>query len=169
MDYRTSVEPEIHTTTGLSFKAEIFPGVAASRLPITLAFRHSRYDIEQDDLSDTCTVLASDLEGRPIAWTLRFGEGRVSYWNTNVLFCRALRGLVTQNVLASMETGVGAVMGFGMIHIDDFPTSMSKAVVEPIATEYPSLSCDDFVFEHWHEDMMQLERSIALRIPGTLS
>ncbi len=160
---KVSVEPEIHTTTGLSFKAEIFPGVNGLTLTDNnWLFEHSRYDIEQDDLSETCTVLASDLEGRPIAWTLRFGEGRVSYWNTNVLFCRALRGLVAQNVLASMEIGVGAVMGFGMIHIDDFPTSMSNAVLEPIATEYPSLSCDDFVFKHWHEDMMQLREKHRL-------
>ena len=157
------IEPEIHTTTGLSFKEEIFPGVDDLTLTDNdWLFDHSRYDIEQDDLSETCTVLATDLEGRPIAWTLHFGEGRVTYWNTNVLFCRALRGLVTQNILASMETGVGAVMGFAMIHIDDFPTSMSDAVVEPIATEYPGLSCDAFVFEHWHEDMMQLREKYSL-------
>lgn len=161
---RDYVEPEIHTTTGLCLEEDIFPGVSGLTLQDNnWLFEHSRYDIVRSDLSDTCSILAVDLDDRPIAWSLAFGAGRVTYWNTNVVFCRALRGLVAQNVLGCMGTGVGAVMGFAMMHVDDFPTSMSDAVLEPISSEYPGLPCDAFVFERWYEDMMKLREKHRLK------
>ena len=70
-----------------------------------------------------------------------------------------LRGFILQTVLASMGAGVSAAGGFAMFHVDDFPTSISDARLEPVATEFGDLDWDGFMFDVWHADMMALRAS----------
>jgi hypothetical protein len=157
-------EPRMHLTTGLTFDKEIFPG--SSGLTIDDSdwfFQHSRFDIERADLSPDCNILMSDLAGCPILWSRDIGNGRLVYWNTGILFCRALRGFIVQSVLDAMEVGVSAIAGFAMFHIDDFPTSLWDARLEPVTTEFPELDRDSFFFGVWHEDMMALRAKHDLK------
>lgn len=157
-------EPDMHLTSGLHFEKEVFPGIAGLTIDDhDWLFEHSRFDIEPRDLSPEVTTLASDLAGRPILWTRTFGEGRLGYWNTGVLFCRALRGFIIQTILGTMRLGVGAIAGFGMFHVDDFPTSLSDARLEPVTREFPDLDWNGFFFGVWHEDMMALRDRHGLR------
>lgn len=150
-------KPAIRRTTGLSWDGEVFPGAAGLKVRDSdWLFEHSSFDIERADLSPDCNIFMSDLANRPILWSRDVGDGRLVYWNTGVLHCRALRGFILQSVLDSMAIGVSAIAGFAMFHIDDFPVSLSDARLEPVASEYPGLDWDGFFFGAWHEEMMAL-------------
>lgn len=154
---RNGFEPDMHLTSGLRFDKDLFPGSSGLEIDDSdWLFEHSRFDIEAGELSPGSTILASDLDGRPILWVRLLGKGRLVYWNTGVLFCRALRGFIVQSILDAMQIGVGAIAGFAMFHVDDFPTSLSSARLEPVASEFPELDWDGFFFGVWHDDMMAL-------------
>lgn len=157
-------EPEMHTTSGLEFDEDLFPGLSGLKISDDdWLFDHSRFDIERNDLAPAARILATDTAGRPIAWWLTCGDGRVCYWNTSVLFCRALRGFVLQSVLSAMGTGVAAIPGFAMFQVDDFPPSLSTAVDPPVSDEFPGTDRDGFFFDVWHGDMMKLREKHGLR------
>ncbi|MCC0015211.1 MAG: DUF2194 domain-containing protein [Rhodobiaceae bacterium] len=156
--------PAMHTTTGLSFDTELFPGTAGLKVGnARWEFDHSRYDVSAEQLQPDCQILARDSGKRPVAWSRRHGEGRVVYWNTEVLFCRALRGFLLQSVLGTMAVGVSAAAGFAMFHVDDFPVSLSDERREPVASEFPDLDWNGFFFGVWHADMMALREKHGLK------
>jgi len=157
-------EPKIRPTSGMVFDREILPGARGLRIEDKdFVFENGRFDIAAAALDPDCTVLASDLDGNPLLWRRAHGAGRVLYWNTDELFCRALRGFMLQTVLACMGTGVAAAGGFAMFHVDDFPTSISDARPEPVATEFGDLDWDGFMFDVWHADMMALREKHGLK------
>ncbi len=157
-------EREMQMTSGLSFVSELFPDTTGIAIGSSeWDFDHSRFDIDVSELISGCECLVSDSEGRPVCWTLPCGKGRVVFWNTSVLFSRALRGFAIQSILSVMSVGVAAIGGFAMFHIDDYPTSLSDAVQEPIATEYPGMNRNDFFFGQWYEDMMVLRAKHGLK------
>ncbi|MGE0846345.1 MAG: DUF2194 domain-containing protein, partial [Flavobacteriaceae bacterium] len=157
-------EPEMELTSRLSFDREILPGASGLKIGDSdWLLEHSRFDLDADVLSPDCSIFASDGEGRPVGWSRAHGRGRVVYWNTGILFCRALRGFAVQTILHTMEVGVSAAAGFAMFHIDDFPASLSQARPEPVSTEYPELDWNGFFFGVWHRDMMALRAKYALK------
>lgn len=156
--------PKVHDTTGISFKEEVFPGLSGLSLnDENWVIEHNRFNIREDDLSAHCQIFVTDFDGRPLAWRHDFGAGKVVYWNTTTLFSRIFRGIVVQTALASMQVGVGAVAGFAMLQVDDFPPAMSDASPEPIATEFPQMSWNSFLFDTWHADMMKLREKHDLK------
>lgn len=157
-------EPDMHDTAGLSFCTEIFPD--ATGLRITEAdwdLDNNHFDVEASELLSSCKIIVTDLEERPIAWRLTFGKGRIVYWNTSVLFCRALRGLILHTIMDTMPVAASAITGFAMLHVDDFPPSLSDTVAEPVASEFPGLDWNGFFFDVWHKDMMALKAKHGLK------
>ncbi|MFN0263236.1 DUF2194 domain-containing protein [Tepidamorphus sp. 3E244] len=156
--------PGTHMTEGLSFDAEIFPGLGGLELTQRdWQVDHSRLEVDAEQLPEGATILASDGWRRPIAWQHGFGDGRVIVWNTNVMFSRVLRGMLVQSVLSASPSSVCAISGIGMVHVDDFPTSLSDAVLQPVCRETPGQSWNEFFFDAWHTDMMALKRRYRLR------
>nr|WP_255561463.1 DUF2194 domain-containing protein [Pseudohoeflea sp. DP4N28-3] len=157
--------PAMHITTGLEFVSEIFPDVRGLKIgDLDWLFEHSRFDLGASELAADCHLLATDGTGLPIAWKRRVGQGHLCYWNTGALFCRALRGFLLQCVLDVMGTGVCAIPGFAMLHVDDFPPALSNAREEPVAQEFPGIDQQDFYFDIWYEDMMALRRRHDLKV-----
>jgi len=156
--------PKLHETTGIAFVKELLPGISGLKLSYhTREFDHSRLELAADFLVADCTTLVTDADGRPIAWSRRIGNGRLVYWNTNVLFAPVMRGLILQTLLQTMNVGVAAVAGFAMLHVDDFPPSLSTSNPKPIADEFPKLGWDGFMFDIWHRDMMALRQKHDLK------
>lgn len=150
--------------SGFHFEKSFIPGASGLRIrDEDWLFEHSGFGVSREALDPDCTVLATDLNDCPLLWTRRFGAGRLAYWNTDNLFGRVLRGFILQTLLDAMGTGVAAIGGFAMVHIDDFPASLSDAEPEPIASEFPGLGWNGFMFDVWHRDMMALREKYGLR------
>lgn len=159
----TKNEETMHSTGGLSFQRDFFPGV--ENLTLTdndYIFVHQRYRVTRNDLFADCEILAGDLANNPLAWRRNFGDGKVIYWNTGVLSCRPIRGLVLQTIFATMKVAIAAVGGFSMLHVDDYPPALSDAVSEPVASEFGGLDQNDYFFEVWYKDMMALKEKHGL-------
>ncbi|MCB1475958.1 MAG: DUF2194 domain-containing protein [Rhodobiaceae bacterium] len=157
-------DPDMHSTRGFIFEAEITPGFDGLRIEdADWVVDHSRFDIASGALPAECALLATDLDGRPVAWRRGHGTGRVIYWNTGVLAARPMRGILLHHVLASMGTGVAATGGFALFQIDDFPPSLSSAELAPITREYPGLDRDGFLFGPWYDDIMALREKHRLK------
>ncbi len=119
--------------------------------------------IGRADLSPDCVILISDRAGNPILWRRDFGRGRLAYWNTGALFWKVLRGFFIQTALDTMDVGVSAIAGFAMFHIDDFPTALSDARLEPVTSEFQDLDWNGFFFDIWNKDMMALREKHDLK------
>ncbi|HFC05044.1 MAG TPA: DUF2194 domain-containing protein, partial [Rhizobiales bacterium] len=85
------------------------------------------------------------------------------YWNTTILFARVLRGLALHSLFSTMKVAVGAIAGFAMLHVDDYPPSMSDRVAEPVASEYDGLDWNGYFFNVWFTDMMALKKKHGLK------
>lgn len=148
----------LHETSGLIFKAELFPGIAGLKLSEDdHVFEHACFAIDAARLGPQCEIVATDLRGNPIAWTRAFGAGRVAYWNTGVLFARVLRGIALHSLFATMPVAVAAIAGFAMLHVDDYPPSLSDHAAEPVAGEFAGLDWNGYFFKVWIDDMMALK------------
>ena len=146
-----------HVTHGLSFDGDLFPGIRGLAIgEEDWPFEHDRLALDRGDLAAGAVVLMSDGAGQPVAWRHRHGAGKVVFWNTGILFSRALRGLGVQSILDTMRVGVSAAGGFAMFHVDDFPPSIASIRPEPIASEFPELDWTSFAFDIWQHDIRQL-------------
>lgn len=158
------VKPALHTSEGLVLRGELFPGLTTLQSDVPgWDFEHSRIPVRADSLPADCKVLAEDREGQPILWMRDVGAGRIVFWNTTSTDRRVLRGLVLHTVLGAMRTGVAAIGAFAIFQIDDFPPSLSNAVMEPVASEYAGADQTKFMFDIWHRDMLELKRRHDLR------
>ncbi|MCC2096877.1 MAG: DUF2194 domain-containing protein [Hyphomicrobiales bacterium] len=148
---------------GLHFKEEVFTGARGLTIGDEhWGFEHCQIDILPNGLHDRCQVLITDGDGCPVAWQCDRMKGRVIYWNTTVLFCRALRGFLLQSLLSVMRAGVSAISGLGVIQIDDFPPSLSTASCEDAGAEFSNISRTEFYAGVWLPDMMELKGRCGL-------
>lgn len=163
---RTAIpEPDYRSegTDGLHFREEIFPGTADEFIDdAEWRFEHCQLDLDTEDLTEDCSVLASDAHGRPILWYREAGRGRIIVWNTAILSCRALRGFFLQSLMAVMPRSVSAIAGIGLLQIDDFPPALSDAANAPVTEEYPGMDRSRFYFDVWLPDMLEIARRHAL-------
>ncbi|MEP3672889.1 MAG: DUF2194 domain-containing protein, partial [Hyphomicrobiales bacterium] len=151
-------------SSGFDFCTELFPGLSELRITDNdWHFNHYQLDLNQKDLNADCEVLITDIEKRPIAWFHRPGAGRVVYWNTGILSSRLLRGFVLQTALLILPLGVSSIVGVGLIHVDDFPPALSDLETEPISTEFPGMTHNEFYYDIWLPDMMALKEHYGLK------
>lgn len=149
---------------GLRFCEEIFTGVDGLHVRDEhWKFEHAQLDLSKADLKPGCSILATDDDERPIAWQYDVAQGRVMYWNTAALFCRALRGFAVQSILGVMRCGVSSIAGVGVVQIDDFPPSLSLASSSPAGPELADVSRNDFYQQVWIPGMMKLQEKHGLK------
>lgn len=157
-------EPALNESAGLVFDKEIFPGLSGLKLTENnYVFCNSRYQIGSENLDAGCRVVARDLALNPLCWTHNYQNGRVVFWNTDIFYCRALRGIFLHSVFTTMKTAVAALAGFAMLHFDDVPPSLADTVGEPVASEFDGLDWNEFHFGIWAKDMMALKTKHDLK------
>lgn len=107
-------------------------------------------------------VIVENARGHPLAWIHRFGDGRVLYWNTAVLAEKSQRGLIVQSVNIVQGKALQPIANLALIHIDDFPPPWAEELYEPAATEFPGASAEQFYYDVWHRDMLELSERYGL-------
>ena len=157
-----SEQPKFGHGGGIIFHEDVFPGT--KDLSSSVFFKsHSAFDVHKDQLSNDCTVLASNLEGLPILWSRPVKYGHVVYWNTNHLSNRKMRGFFIHSLLLAMGTGFASKEEFAVLQIDDFPASLSDSEIDPIKDEYPDRSWNEFIFKDWYQDMISMRAKHNLK------
>ncbi|MEA3342112.1 MAG: DUF2194 domain-containing protein, partial [Chloroflexota bacterium] len=153
-------EPEgILIESGLHFVADFFPGLQGLFLEEQYV---DTFSAMAATTVDGVEVLATSGDGQyPLLWRHKFGQGRVLYWNMDLLASRAFRGFAVQSVLDVHTSAVMAMANVGLFHVDDFPAPASTRKLEPVAGEY-DLTVVDFYHQVWFPDMMRLARKYGL-------
>ncbi|EKF18631.1 DUF2194 domain-containing protein [Nitratireductor pacificus] len=144
---------------GLSFVSDLMPGFAGLSLSGEDMAGHAPYDFLPQSAA---TIVATDGEGRALAWLKRAGEGRVLYWNTAVLAVPAARGLIVQSVACVQQRTVLPIANVGLVHVDDFPPADMDTLPEPAASEFPGMKPAAFYYDVWHADMTALARRFGI-------
>ena len=150
-----SGEPE-----GLSFRTDLFPGFRSLDLTHEDMSGHTSYHLIPGSGTEVHVAAGN---GRPLAWTNRFGRGCVLFWNTVVLGERRARGLIVQSVSAVQPVAVQAVANAAMIHIDDYPPDMYEQFLEPVTSQYNGMSNLRFYEDVWFQDMVSLAHKYSIR------
>ena len=154
-------EPDyVMIDSGIHFTGDFLPGLK----DLTVK-RENIGDFSAMDMVtlDDAEALAASGDGRyPLLWRYKFGQGRVVYWNNDLLVSKGLRGFAVQSVMDVHGKAVMALANVGLFHIDDFPAPAPAGKIEPVASEY-DLSVVDFYHQVWFPDMMSLARKYDLR------
>jgi len=153
-------EPDIIAlSSGIHFVGDLCPGLKGLNV-------EERYIGEFSTMVlftlDGVKVLATSDDGQyPLVWRHRFGQGRVIYWNNDLLVNRGLQGFVVQSVMDAHSEAVMTIVNVGLFHVDDFPAPPSTRKLEPVASEY-DLTVVDFYYKVWSPDMMSLAHKYGL-------
>jgi hypothetical protein len=143
---------EVTINTGIHFVGDFLPGLEGLRI--------EAQDVGEFKTLDTATldgveVLATTGDGsRPLLWRQPFGQGRVIYWNNDLLASKAFRGLAVQSVMAVHGGAVMSLVNVGLFHVDGFPA--------PPPDGNPGTT--DFYHQQWFPDMMDLAGKYGLKI-----
>ncbi len=153
-------EPDyVEIKSGIHFVADLFPGLEG----LNVGGEHTNQFSALAALTlDGVEVLATSGDGQyPLLWRHKFGQGRVIYWNNNLLINKELQGFAVQSVMDVHSEAVMTIVNVGTFHVDDFPAPASIRKIEPVASEY-DLAVVDFYYKVWFPDMMRLARKYGL-------
>jgi len=153
-------EPDYITIdSGINFVSDLFPGLKGLEVGWEYFYEFSALDAT---LQESAEVLATSGNSKyPLLWRHKFGQGRVIYWNNDLLVAKALRGFAVQSVLDVHPAAVMTIANVGLFHVDDFPAPASTHKLEPVTSEY-DMSVVDFYYKAWFPDMIQLARKYGL-------
>jgi hypothetical protein len=149
---------QIHS--GIHFVGDLLPG--SKGINIEGQYLGGEFSAMDVLTLDDVEVLATSGDGQyPLLWRYKFGQGRVIYWNNDLLVSKDLRGFAVQSVLDVHSRAVMTMVNAGLFHVDDFPAPPSTRKIEPVSSEY-DLTVADFYYKVWFPDMMHLARKYGL-------
>lgn len=144
---------------GLHFTTDIFPGFHGIQMSAEGVAGHEPYEFEPGAQAQ---VIATSDHGRPLAWFLRFGQGRVIYWNSAVLAEKSMRGLIIQSVMCVQQISVLPIANVATIQIDDFPPACEPDCDALKVPDYGDLHPVKFFHQIWLPDMTALAEDFGL-------
>jgi len=139
---------ETTVSTGIHFVGDLVPGLEGLLI--------EEQDMGEFEAPDAVTLsgvelLATTGDGsRPLVWQHRFGQGRVIYWNNDLLASKPFRGLAVQSVMAVHGGAVMSLVNAGLFHVDGFPAP-------------PPADGADFYYQQWFPDMLDLSGKYGVR------
>ena len=89
----------------------------------------------------------------PLVWRHRFGEGRVVYWNNDLLASKPFRGLVVQSVMDVHGGAAMSLVNVGLFQVDGFPAPPPAGDAD----------ATDFIYRRWFPDMFAMSRRYGLK------
>lgn len=149
-------------TEGLIFDSELFPGLDELEQLPNKVFYSSSMELVRDQ--DT-TPLLSSVDGTPLVWTHRLGEGSVMFCNTTILQDKLNRGLLLQLLLKHSRYQVATIFPKKIFNIDDFPAPL-PAGNDPVIFEEYQRDTIKFFKEIWWSDVRDLASRYDLALTG---
>ena len=139
---------EAVVSSGIHFVGDLLPGLEGLRIEAQDIGEFKTRDVAT---SSSVELLAATGDGsRPLLWQRRFGQGRVIYWNNDLLAAKEFRGLAVQSVMAVHGGAVMSLVNAGILHVDGFPAP-------------PPAGGADFYYRQWFPDMVELAGKYGAR------
>jgi hypothetical protein len=150
--------------SGLHFKTDFIPGLKGTAISDSIIRDLSMFDFVH--VGDK-NIIATTSSGTPVVWNLRYGKGKVTYWNSSILSNRTFRGFITQTIASVSSKFVQPIANFSVIFIDDFPTSVPNAVKKIVWDEF-KMNLAEFHFLVFYPDMLKLSNEFGLKYTAGL-
>jgi hypothetical protein len=150
--------------SGLHFKTDFIPGLKGTAISDSILRDLSMFDFVH--VGDK-NIIATTSSGTPVVWNLRYGKGKVTYWNSSILSNRSFRGFITQTIASVSSKFVQPIANFSVIFIDDFPTSVPNAVKKIVWDEF-KMNLAEFHFLVFYPDMLKLSNEFGLKYTAGL-
>uniref|UniRef100_UPI003B520EAF DUF2194 domain-containing protein n=1 Tax=Roseovarius indicus TaxID=540747 RepID=UPI003B520EAF len=144
-----------HHSEGLVFRGSLFPSFAGIDLSTGYALSHSALDIHPLPEAE---IVARTGVGRPLAWRVRRGEGRVLYWNSDMLSRKQWRGLIVESTTAVMAVSAVPRANVAVFQADDFPAPLGVPSERRWWRREAGPLPRDFYAAHWFPDVLALSR-----------
>ncbi len=146
-----SGRPEAGQTTintGIYFVGDLIPGLEGLQLTPHDVGEFAALDVAA--AQDVKLLATSGDHARPLVWQRQFDQGRVIYWNNDLLASKPFRGLAVQSVLAVHSGAVMSLVNAGILQVDGFPAP-------------PPAGTEDFYARQWFPDMLELTGRYGVR------
>ncbi|RLG35684.1 MAG: hypothetical protein DRN91_09140, partial [Candidatus Alkanophagales archaeon] len=139
---------EATISSGIHFVGDLVPGLEGLQIE---GRDVGEFRAREAATLDGVELLATTGDGGlPLVWQHRFGQGRVIYWNNDLLASKAFRGLAVQSVLAVHGGAVMSLVNAGIFHVDGFPAP-------------PLVEGADFYHQQWFPGMMALAGKYGIK------
>ncbi|GAB2721016.1 DUF2194 domain-containing protein [Paenibacillus thermoaerophilus] len=112
---------------------------------------HVSSPVEIDKESE---LLAQSIEGIPLIWKRRYGEGVFAVYNGNVLHQKGNRGLITGVISLLKNDFLYPIFNSKVFYIDDFPAPIRKGLDASLYKQY-GLDIPGFFQNIWWPDMLK--------------
>lgn len=118
-------------------------------------------------LKDNLLIHITDSNDLPLLWENNYGKGKVFYFNGNMFYEKANRGVLA-SVLSSMNSvDIYPIMNAKINFIDDFPSPIPDGTSKEIYNEY-GISIRKFYKEIWWPDMLKTASNNNMKYTGVL-
>ncbi len=151
--------------SGLVFDVELMPMLKNIAIPDSILRDLSMFDFVHFGLK---TVIATSSDKIPVVWQLRYGLGKVIYWNTSILANRLFRGFITRSIISVSDKFVQPIPNFAVIFIDDFPASVPNVKKKLIWDEF-NMTMAEYHFFIFYPDMVKLANEMGLKYTAGLT
>ena len=151
---------EVTVSTGIHFVGDLLPGLEGLRIEAQDTGIFKALDVTTLDGAEVFATTGDG--GIPLVWRQKFGQGRVIYWNSDLLASKAFRGLAVQSVMAVHSGAVMSLVNAGTFHVDGFPAPPPAG---PLPQPLPEAERGalDFIYQQWFPDMIGLARKYGLK------
>lgn len=117
------------------------------------------------DLNDDADLLAESVDGTPLLWKNKYGDGAFMLFNGTILQEKISRGIITGAISLLEPNFIYSVFNAKLFYIDDFPAPVPKGKNALIYKEYKR-DIPTFFSEIWWPNMLKIAKKYDLKYTG---
>ncbi|MFN3134105.1 MAG: DUF2194 domain-containing protein [Candidatus Kryptonium sp.] len=151
--------------SGLVFNLNLMPMLKNTVIPDSILRDLSMFDFVHFGSKN---IIATSSDKIPVVWQLRYGLGKVIYWNTSILVDKVFRGFITRSIISVSDKFVQPIPNFAVIFIDDFPASVPNVKKKLIWDEF-NMTMAEYHFFIFYPDMVRLADEMGLKYTAGLT
>lgn len=154
------------TAAGFKFMTPLLPNMTGLKIKT----EHIHYGLKNTNFMKAVYPLIVAVNNPNYGAILehKIGEGRVVFFNSELMIDKFTRGLVFSLFLPSLEAVPYPIVSASTIYLDDFPSPVYTIMKEPISTEL-GISMDKFVDDVWWPDMQKLAKEFNINYATTVT
>lgn len=119
------------------------------------------------NLYSDCEVHMKSINDEPLLWSRNYGKGKIVVFNGTMTNEKVNRGLLTAIISLSKENYIYPIINTKQVHIDDFPSPISRAIDKNIYRDYQR-NLQSFYREVWWGDMLKASKLYDVLYTGLI-
>lgn len=118
-------------------------------------------------LVDDCIEYAESIEGTPLLWRKKYGQGNIVYLNGTMTESKINRGFILGALSLCKDEYIYPILNSKVVYIDDFPAPFPDGIHDEIYAEF-NRDIKKFFKDIWWPDMLRIAQKNDIRYTGVL-